>query len=259
MKRKSLLFISLFVLLQAARFGQSKVIKGTITDSKTNESIPGVTVLVEGTTTATSTDTKGEFSIKVDGKDKKLVISSLGFVTKIVSADKDVVNVSMNSSSIMLQETVVTALGVSKEKKALGYSISEVSGDDVRKSGEANINEALAAKAPGVEVVGTGGTPGASTKITLRGPTDFSGTNQPIIVIDRVIMDNSTNTVTPGDAAFNLNLQGVNESNRALDINPDDIESVSILKGPAAAALYGSSAANGAIVYTTKRDRKSVV
>lgn len=255
MKRKSLLFISLFVLLQAAMFAQSKVIKGTISDSKTNETLPGVTVLVEGTTTATSTDTKGEFSIKVDGKDKKLVISSLGFVTKIVSADKDVVNVSMNSSSIMLQETVVTALGVSKEKKALGYSISEVSGDDVRKSGEANIIEALAAKAPGVEVVGTGGTPGASTKITLRGPTDFSGTNQPIIVIDGVIMDNSTNTVTPGDAAFNLNLQGVNESNRALDINPDDIESVSILKGPAAAALYGSSAANGAIVYTTKRGK----
>jgi TonB-linked SusC/RagA family outer membrane protein len=257
MKRKKLLFTYAFILVQFAVFAQSRVIKGTVKDSKTNETLPGVTVLVQGTTTATSTDAKGEFTISVEGIDKKLVVSSVGFATRIipVAADMEVFEISLEASSIMLKEMVVTALGVSKEKKALGYSVSEVSGDDVRRSGESNIIEALAAKAPGVEVVGSGGTPGASTKITLRGPTDFSGTNQPIIVLDGVIMDNSTNTPTPGDASFNMNLQGVSESNRALDINPDDIESVSILKGPAAAALYGSAAANGAIVYTTKRGR----
>ena len=257
MKRKKLLFTYAFILVQFAVFAQSRVIKGTIKDSKTNETLPGVTVLVQGTTTATSTDAKGEFNISVEGADKKLVVSSVGFTTRIVPvpADMEVFEIALESGSVMLQETVVTALGVSKEKKALGYSVSEVSGDAVRRSGEANIIEALAAKAPGIEVVGSGGTPGASTKITVRGPTDFSGSNQPIIVIDGVIMDNSTNTVSPGDAAFNMNLQGVSESNRALDINPDDIESVSILKGPAAAALYGSSAANGAIVYTTKRGK----
>ncbi len=155
----------------------------------------------------------------------------------------------------MLKEVVVTALGVSKEKKSLGYTISEVSGDDMRKSGEGNVIEALAAKAPGLNVIGSGGTPGASSKVTIRGANRFSGDNQPLIVIDGVPMDNSTNAVAAGDAPFNPNLQGVNESNRAIDINPDDIESVSILKGPAAAALYGSRAGNGAIVYTTKRGK----
>ena len=255
MKRQKVLFTFLFILLQVAVFAQSRVIKGTVKDSQTNETLPGVTVVVYGSVVATSTNEKGEYSITVEGEGKKLVFSSVGYVFQTIPADKDVIDVVFEANTKLLKEVVVTALGVSKEKKSLGYSVSEVSGDDVRKSGESNIIEALAAKAPGVEVVGSGGTPGASTKITLRGPTDFSGTNQPIIVIDGVIMDNSTNTPTPGDAAFNMNLQGVNESNRALDINPDDIESVSILKGPAAAALYGSSAANGAIVYTTKRGR----
>ncbi len=255
MKKRYVILAVLFTLLQGAVLAQSRVIKGTIKDSKTNETLPGVTVLVEGTTNATVTDVKGMYTITVEGEGKKLLISSVGYVTQSVAADKETIDVSLAMNMTMLKETVVTALGVSKEKKSLGYSVSEVSGDDVRKSAEPNIIEALAAKAPGVEVVGSGGTPGASTKITLRGPTDFSGANQPIIVIDGVIMDNSTNTPTAGDQPFNVNLAGINESNRALDINPDDIESVSILKGPAAAALYGSEASNGAIVYTTKRGK----
>ena len=255
MKKKNVLIVFMLILLQGAVFAQSRVIKGTVKDSKTNETLPGVTVLVEGTTNATVTDVKGMYTITVEGEGKKLLISSVGYVTQVVPADKETVDIALAMNTTMLKETVVTALGVSKEKKSLGYSVSEVSGDDVRKSSEANIIEALAAKAPGVEVVGSGGTPGASTKITLRGPTDFSGANQPIIVIDGVIMDTSTNTPQAGDQPFNVNLAGINESNRALDINPDDIESVSILKGPAAAALYGSEASNGAIVYTTKRGK----
>ncbi|MEI6489526.1 MAG: SusC/RagA family TonB-linked outer membrane protein [Bacteroidota bacterium] len=253
--KKNYVFIIMLFLLQSAVFGQTKVVKGIIKDSKTNETIPGVTVLVEGTTNATVTDVTGMFTITVEGEGKKLLFSSVGYVTQAVAADKDMITVSLVMNTTMLKETVVTALGVSKEKKSLGYSVSEVSGDDVRKSGETNVIEGLAAKAPGVEVVGSGGTPGASTKITLRGPTSFSGSNQPIVVIDGVIMDNSTNTPTAGDAPFNVNLAGINESNRGIDINPDDIESVSILKGPAAAALYGSQAGNGAIVYTTKRGK----
>ncbi len=254
MKKKNLLMI-MFILLQVSVFAQSRVVKGTIKDSKSKETIPGVTVLVEGTTNGTVTDMNGMFSITVDGAGKRLIVSYVGYATQMVSADKDNFDVMLEMSVTLLKETVITALGVSKEKKSLGYSVSEVSGDDVRKSGESNIIEALAAKAPGIEVIGSGGTPGASTKITLRGPTSFSGDNQPIIVIDGVIMDNSTNVPTAGDAPFNVNLAGINESNRALDINPDDIESVSILKGPAAAAIYGSAAGNGAIVYTTKRGK----
>lgn len=255
MKRKNLLFTVMLMLLQVAIFAQSREVKGTVKDSKTNETVPGATVLVEGTTVATSTNEKGEFTINVEGEGKKLIISSIGYVTQIVPADKDVIVVSFAPNTTLLKETVITALGVSKEKKSLGYSVSEVSGDEVRRSGEGNVIEGLAAKAPGVNVIGSGGTPGASSKITLRGPSDFSGSNQPLIVIDGVPMDNSTNAAAAGDAPFNPNLQGVNESNRAIDINPEDIESVTILKGPAAAALYGSRAGNGAIIYTTKRGK----
>lgn len=255
MKRKRLLFSSLFMLLQVFAFAQSRTVKGTVKDTKTNETIPGATVLIEGTTTGTVTDLNGAFSINVEGEGKKLVISAVGYTTQVLAADKDELTITMAPDIKMLSTTVVTALGVSKEKKALGYSISEVGGDDMRKSGEGNVIQALAAKAPGVNVVGSGGTPGASSKITLRGNSRFSGDNQPLIVIDGVPIDNGTNKAVAGDSPFNSNLAGVNESNRAIDINPEDIESVSILKGPAAAALYGSRAGGGAIVYTTKRGK----
>lgn len=261
MKKKQLLFSMLLLLLQVHVFAQSRTIKGSVKDAKTSETLPGVTVLVEGTTIATSTNMDGQFSINIEGEGKKLVFSSIGYKTITISADKEVIDVSLESDAKLLKETVVTALGVSKEKKALGYSVSEVGGDEMRKSGEGNVIEALAAKAPGVNVIGSGGTPGASSKITLRGNSRFSGSNEPLIVIDGIPIDNSTNSNiggnsnTAGDAPFNPNLQGVNESNRAIDINPDDIESVSILKGPAAAALYGSRAGSGAIIYTTKRGK----
>ncbi|HEY0030157.1 MAG TPA: SusC/RagA family TonB-linked outer membrane protein [Bacteroidia bacterium] len=255
MKRTKGLFTVMLMLCQVAVFAQAREIKGTVKDSKTNETLPGVTILVEGTSIATTTDAKGEYSINVEGEGKKLVFSSVGYLLQTVAADKASIDVMLVLNTTLLKETVVTALGVSKEKKALGYSVSEVSGDDMRKSGEGNVIEALAAKAPGLNVIGSGGTPGASSKVTIRGANRFSGDNQPLIVIDGVPMDNSTNPAAAGDAPFNPNLQGVNQSNRAIDINPDDIESVSILKGPAAAALYGSRAGNGAIIYTTKRGK----
>jgi TonB-linked SusC/RagA family outer membrane protein len=254
MKRKNLLFTAMLMLLQIAVFAQGRVVTGTVKDSKTNETLPGVTIVVEGTTTATVTNEKGNFTINVEGEGKKLIFSSVGYVTKIVPADQDVITVAFDPNTTLLKETVVTALGVSKETKSLGYSVSSVSGDDVRRSGESNVIEGLAAKAPGVNVTGSGGTPGASSKITLRGNSSFTS-NQPLIVVDGVPIDNSTNSVTPGDAPFNVNLQGVNESNRAIDLNPEDIETVTVLKGPAAAALYGSRAGNGAIIYTTKRGK----
>ena len=254
MKKKQVLLTMFVLLFQVAVFAQGHMVKGTVKDAKSNETLPGVSVVVEGTTTGTTTDAKGDFSINVDGAGKKLIISSVGFMTQTVSADQENVSVSLAINSVLLKETVITALGVSKEKKALGYSVSEVSGDVIEKSGETNVIEALAAKAPGIVVTGSGGTPGASSKIILRGSSRF-GENQPLIVIDGVPVDNTTNSVQAGDAPFNVTLAGVSESNRALDINPDDIESVSVLKGPAAAALYGSRAGNGAIIYTTKRGK----
>ena len=121
----------LFVLLQVAVFAQGKVIKGTITDSKTKETLPGVTILVEGTTVATSTNMNGEFTINVEGEGKKLIISSIGYVTKTVDANQDVINISLDSDSKLLTETVVTALGVSREKKTLGYATQEINGAEL--------------------------------------------------------------------------------------------------------------------------------
>lgn len=255
MKKKQLLFSMLFLLLQVYVFAQNRTITGTVKDAKTSETLPGVTVLVEGTTIATSTNVEGKFSINVEGEDKQLIFSSVGYKTITIPANKEVIDISFEQDAKLLKETVVTALGVSKEKKALGYSISEVSGDELRKSGESNVIQALAAKAPGINVIGSSGTPGASSKILIRGTARFSGSSQPLIVIDGVPIDNSTNTSSAGDNPFNANLSSVSESNRAVDINPDDIESVSILKGPAAAALYGARAGGGAIIYTTKRGR----
>src|ERR1035437_6354489 len=113
MKRKNLLFTAVFILLQATVFAQGRVIKGTIKDAKTNETLPGVTILGEGTATATSTDVKGEFTINVEGEGKKLVISSVGYMVQTIPADKDVINVSMQANTKLLEEVVVTAVGIS--------------------------------------------------------------------------------------------------------------------------------------------------
>ncbi|MDV7697595.1 SusC/RagA family TonB-linked outer membrane protein [Chryseobacterium soli] len=151
-----------------------------------------------------------------------------------------------------IEGVVVTALGIKREKKTIGYATSQVGGDDLKRSGESNIIQGLAGKAAGIQVTGSSGTPGASSKILIRGQKSINLSSQPIIVLDGQIIDNSVNN----NAGQNSNLAGVDDSNRAIDINPDDIESVSILKGGAAAALYGENARNGVIIYTSKKGRK---
>ncbi len=164
----------------------------------------------------------------------------------------NVVDVVLVSGQV-LSEAVVTALGITREEKSLGYGVTSVKGDEVTRSGEVNVIQGLAAKSSGVQVIGSAGTPGASSKILIRGNSTFTGENQPLIVVDGVPYDNQTLGSVASDYPFNANLNGVNNSNRALDINPADVESVNILKGPAAAALYGARAANGVLLITTKK------
>jgi len=233
---------------------QQKTITGTVTSEKSGETMPGATVVIKGTTTGVASDLNGKYSIQAATGDV-LVVSFIGMKDKEINVgDASVYNVKL-ASGVDLDEYVVTALGISREKRALGYAVSNVSGEDIERSGEQNVIQALAAKAPGVQVIGSGGTPGASSKVLIRGPSTFTGENQPLIVVDGIPIDNSTTQSSPRDYPFNANLQGVNNSNRAIDLNPDDIASVTILKGPAAAALYGARAGNGAIIYTTKRGR----
>lgn len=243
----------LFTALSGPIIAQTKTISGKITD-EANEPIYGVAVGVKNLPVSATSDTAGKFSITVPDSVKFLSFQMLGY-KDLSFPVSDNMAVNMKSDAIQLGETVVTALGVSKEKKALGYAVSTVSSDEITRSGEQNVIEALSGKAAGIQVTGSGGTPGASSKVTIRGNQTFSGNNQPLIVIDGVPIDNSTNNSIAGDYPFNGNLSGVNNSNRALDINPDDIESVTILKGPAAAALYGSRAGTGAILYTTKKGK----
>lgn len=246
MKRKNLLFSMLFVLLQVAVFAQGRVVKGTIIDSKTKETLPGVTVLVEGTNIATSTNMNGEFSINVEGEGKKLVISSIGYVTKTVDANQDVINVSLDSDAKTLTETVVTAIGISREKKSLGYASQEVRGDDVKGAHEMNMVNSLQGKVAGLNINSGSGAVGASSQITLRGANSLTGNNSPLFVINGIPVDNDFRASRTGSPSY---------GNPISDLNPDDIESINVLKGPVAAALYGSRAVNGAIVVTTKSGR----
>lgn len=257
MKNKAtLLAVLLMALCAHLSFAQSRSISGVVKSAETGESLPGVAVLEKGTQNGTATNFDGKFDLTISGEGAVLVFKSIGLATKEVTVGAEsYLVVNLEASSEELDEVVITALGISKEKKALGYSVNKLGADDVQNSGENNIISSLNAKAPGIQVVGSSGTPGASSKILIRGNATFTGENQPLIVVDGVPIDNSTVQSSPRDYPFNENLQGVNNSNRAIDIDPDDIESVTVLKGPAAAALYGARAGNGVIIYTTKRGK----
>jgi TonB-linked SusC/RagA family outer membrane protein len=254
--KKLTLLVSMLLIAAGSLMAQRSVV-GKVTDAS-GDPLPGATVLAKGTSEGTTADDNGNYKINVPANANTLVVSYTGFNTQeIVLGASNVVNITMQEG-VTLSETVVTALGISKAEKSIGYAISSVDGGTVTRSGEVNVIQGLASKAAGVNVISSAGTPGASSKITLRGNSSFSLSNQPLIVIDNVPFDNSTNTVSPGDYPFNANLQGVNESNRGFDLASADIENISILKGPAASALYGTRAASGAILITTKKGKKGL-
>ncbi|MCC6462749.1 MAG: SusC/RagA family TonB-linked outer membrane protein [Saprospiraceae bacterium] len=253
MKRLQTTLILLFAIAGLA-MGQRTVV-GTVKGDD-GDALIGASVRVKGSNVGAVTDVDGKYSVAVPAGSTTLVIMYTGYSTKEVELGaSNVVDVQLASGQV-LQEAVVTAMGITRSEKALGYTVSKVDGSTVTGSGEVNAIQALAAKSSGVQVIGSGGTPGASSKILIRGNSSFQLDNQPLIVIDNIPYDNAVNTVIGGDYPFNPNLQGVNESNRALDINPDDIENISVLKGPSASALYGTRAANGVIMITTKKGAK---
>lgn len=252
MRTLKLLLVMMLAAFTQLAMAQLKTVTGTVTGL--DGAIPGVAVVEKGTTNGVVTDRNGTFSITVESDEAVLDFTAIGYhAMEIAVKGKSVIDVALEVAEEQLDEVVITALGISREKRTLGYAISEISEEEVQQSGSNNIIQSLAGKAPGVWVNSAGGTPGASSKILIRGNATFTGQNQPLIVVDGVPIDNSTTQSTAGDYPFNQNLSGVNNANRAVDLNPDDIESVTVLKGPAAAALYGARAGNGAIIYTTKR------
>ncbi len=257
MRKAFTLFALLLALLSMQASAQDRTITGKVISSQDNLGIPGVSVVVVGTTIGTVTDIDGNYKLNVPSTAKTIRLSSVGMKIKEIdlSASNNI-DVTLEEDIMKLDEVVVTALGISKEAKSIGYSTQQVGGSELTRSGEVNIIEGLSSKAAGVQVIGSGGTPGASSKIILRGNSTFTQENQPLIVIDGIPIDNSTSGSVAGDYPFNAGLNGVNNSNRAIDINPDDIESVNILKGPAAASLYGQRGGSGAIIITTKRGKQ---
>lgn len=230
-------------------FAQEKTISGTISDNS-GLPLPGATVLVKGTATGTSSDFDGNYSIKAN-QGATLVYSFVGYSTKEVKVGaSNKINISMEEDAAALEEVVVTALGIRREARSIGYAVSTVKSEDLNEVRETNVLSALQGKASGLLISNQSGNVGGSTRILIRGNSSLSGTVQPLFVIDGVPISNA-NTVTGSRITG-----GFDFGNRAQDINPDDIDTVTILKGASAAALYGSRASGGVIVITTKRGKK---
>ncbi|WMX13017.1 SusC/RagA family TonB-linked outer membrane protein [Aureispira sp. CCB-E] len=223
-----------------------KTISGAVTDEN-GDAIIGATVLMKGSASGTITDIDGNYSIEVPEDATTLLFSYIGYATQEVEITGTTINVTL-LEGVDLEKVVVTALGVKRSEKALGYAIQEVDGEEVAKSNTANFVDALNGKVAGLQVTSASGAAGASSRVVLRGPTSLNGNNEALIVVDGVRINNEELTTE-------RSLAGVAYSNRGIDINPNDIESVVVLKGAAASALYGAEGARGVLVITTKKGK----
>nr|WP_294906238.1 SusC/RagA family TonB-linked outer membrane protein [uncultured Lacibacter sp.] len=254
------LLAMLLLLLPASVFAQSKLISGIITNSR-NEPVPLATIQQKGTTNFTTASETGQFSIRVTGANPVLVISSSGYTShELTIGAATQYEIQLVETGTLSEVIVTTAFGVKQKKKSLGYNVQELSAAQLDKGKENNFINALQGKVSGVNITSTGGAPGAGTDILIRGISSLNpaANNQPLIIIDGLPVNNSTlpASVIPS-AGTNGNQARSNDqfafANRGLDINPDDIESISVLKGAGATALYGLQAANGVIIITTKK------
>ena len=248
MKRVIFLMLCLVASINIV-LAQSRKITGTVVSADDNEPVIGATVMVKGSSTGTITDVDGIFSLDVPASAKVLVISFVGMVPQEVAVQNGIKGV-MQSDTQNLEEVVVTAMGVSREKKSLGYAVQDVKSDELTKAGALSVTSSLAGKVAGVQINQFGGSVGASSRISLRGNTSLSADQQPLIVVDGVPISNDTQR--SGDNTYN----GVDYGSGLNDINPEDIESMTVLKG-GSAALYGMRAGNGVILITTKSGKKA--
>lgn len=246
MKQKLFMAFAAIMLSMGMVFAQTRTVQGTVTSSEDGEPIIGASVLVKGTALGTITNLDGEFTINNVPANSTLVVSYIGMKAQEVPAGANV-NVALDPDNQVLDEVVVTALGLSREKKSLGYAVQEVKAEELNQTSQLNIGNALQGKVAGVQITQAGGAVGASQRILIRGNSSF-GSNDPLIVIDGVPMDGSSSSFGgAGDGGGTMDVgTGLN------DLNPDDIESISVLKG-GSAALYGMRAGNGVILITTKK------
>jgi len=253
----TLLLFAAVQLLQA----QAVEITGTVTSSEDGSPVPGASIIVKGTTVGTVSSAEGTYVLRIPADATELVVSFVGMKTQDIRIEgRNVIDIIMDPDVVGIDEVVVTALGISREKKSLGYSVQEIGGDEVSEVRETNFISSLSGKVAGVHIKQPN-TMGGSANILIRGTTSLTRNNQALFVIDGVPVDNNNtnndriianSTATYQDDGWG----GYDFGNAAMDINPDDIESISILRGAAASALYGSRAANGVVLITTKKGKQ---
>jgi len=242
-----MLVMFLFISGSMEALAQSKQVSGKVSSSEDGLGIPGVNVLIQGSQTGTATDVNGDYSIQVSGDNPVLVFSYIGFQTVLDEVgNRSVIDLEMNPDASDLGEVVVTALGIRREEISLGYSIERVGGEEMTRVAQESFLNAMSGKVAGATISTTGGT-GSSVSMVIRGATSLSSDNQPLFVVDGVPIANTLNNVSSVGAE-----NRVDYGNAISGLNPDDIANVTILKGPSAAALYGSRAGNGVVLITTK-------
>jgi TonB-linked SusC/RagA family outer membrane protein len=246
MKKLSLVFA--MILMSVSFLLAQRNITGKVTDTETGEGLISASVIVEGTSTGTVTDASGNYSINMPEGSTVLVFSYTGYTTqKVTVGAENVLNIQL-TEGISVSQVIVTALGVAKDDKAIGYAVQSVDGEEIQKAATPSVVDALRGQAAGVNVIRSSGTVGGGTRIVIRGQTSLIGENQPLFIVDGVRIDNSTFNSEAATA-------GTAVGNRAMDINPADIESINVLKGAAATALYGLDGAQGVVIITTKKGK----
>lgn len=228
-----------------------KSVTGKVTSSEDGQGIPGVNVVIKGLQEGTITDIEGNYTINVADENSVLVFSFVGYDTREeLVGNRNVVDIRLSENVEQLSEVVVTALGIKREERSLGFSVGRVDGAETNRVAQENVLNSLAGKVAGVTINSTGG-PGSSVSMVIRGATSLSNDNQPLFVVDGVPIANALNNISEVGSRNN-----VDYGNAISDLNPDNIESISVLKGPSAAALYGTRAGNGVVLITTKSGTK---
>ena len=244
---KLCLMLVCLIAIPALTLGQT--ITGVVTDATDGEPLSGVNVLAEGTTIGAVTTLDGNYQITVPEDVTHLVFSYLGYQRERVAIQgRTTIDVQLQVDLLLLDDIVITALGLQADRRALGYAIQSVQAENISATRQISVSDALSSQFSGVEVRSQAGVPGAASSVNIRGRASLLGNNEPLYIVDGIPISNAFNTT--------VTFSSVDASNRAIDINPDDIESMTVLKGPAAAALYGIDAANGAIIIETKRGQE---
>jgi len=262
--RKLLLMFLVFCGFVLSAGAQQKAISGTVTSSIAGEgAMPGVSISVQGTTIGIVTDINGKYTLAAPENATTLVFSYIGMKKQEVEiGNRSIIDIILEPDVMGLDEVIVTAFGVSREKKAVGYSVQDVKDEVIQRTGNTDLAGAMQGKISGVDIKPSSGMPGASSQIVIRGARSFTGNNAPLYVVDGMPIASGSDFQSGSGGSYTTGGQGVTGSdisNRAVDINPADIESINILKGQAAAALYGIRASNGVVLITTKSGRNNVV